>query len=118
MDHAHHWRATTKVFALVCECGLVYHECLLAEIDTLKAALTASMPSVTPLITPTEDTNLLRAELQQAQLATVTMREELDAARRESEKLRAELDEANRMRATQATQAEGAGTISSLPSDV
>jgi hypothetical protein len=38
MEHKHQWRATSKVFALVCECGVVYHDWLKVEIEKLKAA--------------------------------------------------------------------------------
>ena len=80
MEHAHHWRATSKVFARVCDCGVAYHEWLLTEnewllteVDRLKAA--------PPALSSTEESAL---------------REQLEEARREATALRAELDEARR----------------------
>jgi DNA repair exonuclease SbcCD ATPase subunit len=75
--HAHQWRATSKVFALVCECGTVYHDWLKAEIEKLR---TASSP---------QEANALRAELD-------IKRAELEAARRELDAAHAALDEARR----------------------
>jgi hypothetical protein len=85
MSHAHHWRATNKIFALVCECGTVYHEWLLAEIDRLKAAGASAAPAVSA-----EEVAALRAQLAEAQ--------------RDREALRAQLDEAQKELATRAEQ--------------
>ena len=83
MDHAHHWRATSKVFARVCDCGLAYHdwllmenEWLLTEVDRLKAA-----PPTTP--GPNEEVIALRTQLEEARSESVKLRAELDAAKRE-----------------------------------
>ena len=85
MDHAHHWRATSKVFARVCDCGLAYHdwllmenEWLLTEVDRLKAAA-----PTTP--GPNEEVVTLRAQLEEARGASVKLRAELDEAKRELE---------------------------------
>lgn len=85
MSHAHHWRTTSKIFALVCECGIVYHDWLLAEIDRLKAA---GVP-VTPAVSA-EEVAALRTQLADAQ--------------RERDALRAQLDEAQKELATRAEQ--------------
>ena len=77
MSHAHHWRATSKIFALMCECGTVYHDWLLAEIDRLKTASTAPGPS--------EEVTTLRAQLEEARRETTAVRAELDEAKRELE---------------------------------
>ena len=86
MDHAHHWRATSKVFARVCDCGLAYHdwllmenEWLLTEVDRLKAAAAPTTPG------PSEEVVTLRVQLEEARSASVTLRAELDAAKRELE---------------------------------
>jgi hypothetical protein len=71
-DHPHHWRATSKIFALVCDCGLTYHEWLLAEIERLK---TAAGPSA-------------------AAAEITTLNDQLAEVRRERDALRADLDEA------------------------
>jgi uncharacterized protein (DUF3084 family) len=78
MEHSHQWRATSKVFALVCECGVVYHDWLKAEIEKLRNA------NASP-----QDANALRVELNNKQA-------ELDAARRELDAAHAALDEARR----------------------
>jgi hypothetical protein len=85
MSHAHHWRATNKIFALVCECGIVYHEWLLAEIDRLKAAGAVAVPAVSA-----EEIAALRTQLADAQ--------------RDRDALRAQLDEAQKELATRAEQ--------------
>lgn len=85
MSHAHHWRTTSKVFALVCECGIVYHDWLLAEIDRLKAT---GVP-VTPTVSAEE---------------IAALRSQLEEARRERDALRAQLDEAQKEFATRAEQ--------------
>jgi len=70
-QHAHHWRATSKVFALVCECGIIYHDWLVVEIDRLKQP-TAPVQgdTVFALQTQLEETrkerDVLRAELEEA----------------------------------------------------
>lgn len=84
MDHKHHWRATSKVFALVCECGTAYHEWLLAEVERLKSASSPPEPAV-----------------------IAALNEQLAEVRRERDALRAELDEARaelERRATAITQ--------------
>ena len=78
MEHAHHWRATSKVFALVCECGVVYHDWLVAEIDRLKKSGAAPVISA-------EEVAALRAQLEAARTETATLRAELDEAKRELE---------------------------------
>jgi hypothetical protein len=72
-DHAHHWRATSKIFALACECGIIYHDWLLGEIDRLRKSAVSS---------------------DDAMLREMTLSEELSKARREIENLRAMIDEA------------------------
>lgn len=87
MDHAHHWRATSKVFARVCDCGVTYHdwllmenEWLLTEVDRLKAVPTApTAPS------STEEITTLRAQLEEVRQEAATLRTDLDVARRELE---------------------------------
>jgi predicted nucleic acid-binding Zn-ribbon protein len=80
MSHAHHWRATSKVFALVCECGVVYHDWLLAEVDRMKkeAIASQSVPSA-------EEITALRAQLEEARRERDALRGELDEARKELE---------------------------------
>lgn len=80
MDHAHHWRATSKVFALVCECGTAYHEWLLAEIERLKTATAPLPPAVSA-----EEVATLRAQLEEARSQSAALRAELDEARQEIE---------------------------------
>jgi hypothetical protein len=77
MSHAHHWRATSKVFALVCECGTTYHEWLLAEIDRLKATAAPTQPA--------EEVLALRAQLEELRRESAGLREQLEEARRELE---------------------------------
>ena len=91
MDHAHHWRATSKVFARVCDCGLAYHdwllmenEWLLTEVDRLKAAA-----PTTP--GPNEDVVALRVQLEEARSESVKLRAELAAAKRELEERAAQV---------------------------
>lgn len=79
--HTHHWRATSKVFALVCECGTVYHDWLLAEVDRLK--VTAPTPPPPP--GPSEEVITLRAQLEEARSETAKLRADLDEAKRELE---------------------------------
>lgn len=98
-DHTHQWRATSKVFALVCACGVPYHEWLLTEIEKLKA--TAAQP-MEPFVTQEEvdriqgdllalrvssqkEIEQLRAALSSAQLEGTILRSELEDARRELE---------------------------------
>ena len=52
MAHDHKFRATSKVFALRCECGVVYHDWLKEQLQALK------MPQASPLVE-----QQLRAEL-------------------------------------------------------
>jgi hypothetical protein len=80
MEHEHHWRATSKVFALVCECGIAYHEWLLTEIDQLKVASVSPPPQG-----PNEEVVALRAQLEEARREAGSLRAELDEARRELE---------------------------------
>jgi hypothetical protein len=81
--HTHHWRTTSKVFALVCECGTIYHDWLLAEVDRLKAVSTASGPS--------EEVITLRAQLEEARSEAVKLRGELDETKRELEERAAQV---------------------------
>ena len=84
MDHAHRWRATNKVFALVCECGLVYHDWLLAEVDRLKKPASS------------DDVAVLRIQLDEALVESAALRTQIDEAQAESTRLRALLDTADR----------------------
>lgn len=103
-DHAHQWRATSRVFALVCECGTVYHNWLLAEIDKLKASATADADPARSHLTRDEVNKLLvdlceaQAGAASAQNEAAALRAELDHVRHALElqaiALRAELDEA------------------------
>lgn len=86
MTHAHHWRATSKVFARVCDCGVAYHdwllmenEWLLSEVDSLKAAVQTS--PATP--NSTEEITALRAQLEKVQREAAELRSDLDLAHRE-----------------------------------
>jgi hypothetical protein len=88
MEHTdHHWRATSKVFALLCECGVVYHDWLQVEIEKLRAAAAAgAAPAPTG---PSEETITLRAQLEEARREAATLRTQLAEAR-------AVIDEATR----------------------
>ena len=87
MEHTHHWRATSKVFARVCDCGVAYHdwlltenEWLLTEVDRLTAA---------PLALSSVEESTLRAQLEEARREAAILRAELDEARRELVEARA-----------------------------
>ena len=86
MTHAHHWRATSKVFARVCDCGVTYHdwllmenEWLLSEVDSLKAAVQTSSTTSNS----TEEVTALRAQLEEARREVAALRADLDLAHRE-----------------------------------
>lgn len=64
-DHDHKWRATTKIFALVCECGEVYHDWLKAQLTKLAAATTS------------DEVVDLRAQLKEAKAALEKQAEEI-----------------------------------------
>jgi hypothetical protein len=68
-DHVHKWRATTKIFALACECGAVYHDWLKDQLAKLSAAASSS-----------EETAKLRAELEEAKVALEKQAGEITAA--------------------------------------
>jgi HAMP domain-containing protein len=80
MEHTHQWRATSKVFALVCECSVVYHDWLKAKIEKLQTAAS-----------PTE-ANELRAKLNAQGAELNTARAELDAAHAALDEARRELE--------------------------
>jgi len=107
MEHAHHWRATSKVFALVCDCGVAYHEALVAEIEhlhTVQLQLKTATPAATvevgdlraQLEEAAREATALRAQLEEAAREAPALRTQLEEARREATALRAELDEARR----------------------
>jgi hypothetical protein len=81
MDHAHHWRATSKVFALTCECGIVYHDWLLAEVERLKTAAAPASPSISA-----EEVAALRTQLNDVCRERDMLLAELVEARAELEK--------------------------------
>jgi hypothetical protein len=82
MTHTqHHWRATNKVFALVCECGLVYHEWLQIEIEKLRSAAAAPLAPTGP----SEETIALRVQLEETQREVTTLRTQLDGVKSELE---------------------------------
>lgn len=83
MDHAHQWRATSKVFALVCECGLVYHEWLVAEVDRLKAPSSASGDDVAVLRIQIDEA---LAESDKLRAGNASLRAQLDEAKQQLEK--------------------------------
>lgn len=85
MEHAHYWRATSKVFAMVCECGVVYHDWLVAEIGLLKKGAVAAAPPPAAAPASIEEVAALRAQLEEARREAASLRGELDEARRELE---------------------------------
>lgn len=103
-DHTHRWRATSKVFALVCDCGTVYHNWLLAEIDKLKATTATPPEPLEPYITQadldnaTAVTDRLHEELAKLRASSQAeidrLRVALESAQHESTALRGELHEA------------------------
>lgn len=100
MEHAHHWRATSKVFALVCDCGVACHEALAAEIEQLKAATPTAPADVgvprAQLEEAVREATALRTQLEEAVREAPVLRAQLEEARREATALRAELDEVRR----------------------
>jgi DNA repair exonuclease SbcCD ATPase subunit len=86
MEHTHQWRATSKVFALVCECSVVYHDWLKAEIEKLRTAASSAEADElrAKLVARDAELNAARAELDAAHAA-------LDEARRELERQAAEI---------------------------
>jgi len=97
MEHKHQWRATSKVFALVCECSAVYHDWLKTEIEKLRSS--SSVP---------QEADELRAKLN-------AQRVELDAARAELDTAHAALDEARRELEVRAAEIADAVTKNTAP---
>ena len=99
MEHAHHWRATSKVFARVCDCGVAYHdwllmenEWLLSEVDSLKAAVQTSSTASNS----TEEITALRAQLEEVRREAAALRADLDLAHRELAARAKNIDPASR----------------------
>jgi DNA-binding FadR family transcriptional regulator len=66
MAHDHKFRATSKVFALQCECGVVYHDWLKEQLQALK------MPA-SPLVEQQLRAELLETrEMLEVQAAEIT----------------------------------------------
>ena len=130
MHHAHQWRATSKVFALVCECGLVYHEWLVAEVDRLKAPSSTSGDDVAVLRIQLDEA-LAEADKLRAQLGEVDQRaaenhrihekviaesrERFEAVHAENSSLRAQLDEAKQQLEKQAQEVTNHVVASAAP---
>jgi septal ring factor EnvC (AmiA/AmiB activator) len=96
MDHKHHWRATSKVFALVCDCGEVCHEWLSKEVDRITSngqAVIAPMPMLPPIV---DNSAHLEATIQQLNVEVVALREQLAVAQRETAELKPQLETAKR----------------------
>lgn len=103
-DHTHRWRATSKVFALVCDCGTSYHDWLLTEIEKLKVVAALPPAPLEPYITQADIDNAtavmdrLHEELAKlrtsSQVEIDRLRIALESAQHESTALRAELHDA------------------------
>jgi len=117
IDHVHQWRATTKVFALVCECGTAYHEWLLTEIERLKVAASTPPEPLEPFITQ-DDVDRVRSTMQEeidqlragSQVELERLSTALTAVQTENAALRAEIEEARRELEVQAEEVAGALT--------
>ena len=84
MEHAHHWRATSKVFARVCDCGVAYHDWLLTENEWLLTEI-ERLKAVPAALSSTEEITTLRVQLEEARREAATFCADLDVARRDLE---------------------------------
>jgi septal ring factor EnvC (AmiA/AmiB activator) len=96
MEHKHHWRATSKVFALVCDCGEVCHEYLSKEMDRITSNAQAVIAPVAELPPPIDVAASFEATIQQLNSDVLTLRSLLDAAQREVAELKPQLETARR----------------------
>lgn len=73
MDHEHHWRATNKVFAKVCDCGAIYHDWFTAQLVPL-IVTQGTLPPIVDVRAALEGT------IQQLTREVSTLRDQLAAA--------------------------------------